>query len=423
MAMICVAIAATTVVAVPVFSCSMYKVTAYGKTMVGNNEDSWRLTSQIWFEPGTNGQYGVAYVGYSDKPMAEGAFNECGLVYDGFSVPLYRPKVNATKKQLNERFDMRFVMQTCKDVNDVRERLGGYDLSVLDGGMLLFVDRFGNYLVVESDTMISGNDQTYVLSNFCPSRVTDLSTVKQQRYRNGVAFLKNKLDTALPFCVALSDTMHVCRDKIGDGTLYTCIYDLADGIIHLYFYHDYKHDVTFRLKDELAKGTHRYDIASLFPRNEEYERLRAYKTPQNSRALFGLTLFSGVAFLCSAGTFTMRTFRKRKTKLETKVVLLDPLVVLFNVTMTAFLFVLMFHQGIFYFPMPYTEPGAPMVSVLSYTPLAALLMIAPLVIANVYMWKHAPQAFATRIFSFVNVIAIGWLCMFVYWGFFEQLFF
>ncbi|MFN2457290.1 MAG: hypothetical protein ABR502_03715 [Chitinophagaceae bacterium] len=37
------------------FTCSMYKLTVNGKTIVDNNEDSWRLTSRIWFEKGTNG--------------------------------------------------------------------------------------------------------------------------------------------------------------------------------------------------------------------------------------------------------------------------------------------------------------------------------------------------------------------------------
>src|SRR6185369_6292211 len=122
-------------------------------------------------------------------------------------------------------------------------------------------------LVVEPYTLTLGNDSKYVLANFCPSTITDFSTIKQTRYINGTAFLKNKIDTSVAFCSALSDTMHVCRKKHGDGTLLTSIWDLSNGIVHLYFYHDYKHTVQFSLKEELSKGNHSYEIASLFPAN------------------------------------------------------------------------------------------------------------------------------------------------------------
>ena len=35
--------------------CSMFKLTMYGKTMVGNNEDYWNPNSRIWFEHGKVG--------------------------------------------------------------------------------------------------------------------------------------------------------------------------------------------------------------------------------------------------------------------------------------------------------------------------------------------------------------------------------
>ncbi|RFM31806.1 hypothetical protein [Chitinophaga silvisoli] len=41
-----------------VFSCSMFKITLQGKTMVGNNEDAWRTGSAIWFETGREGGIG-----------------------------------------------------------------------------------------------------------------------------------------------------------------------------------------------------------------------------------------------------------------------------------------------------------------------------------------------------------------------------
>jgi hypothetical protein len=55
--------------------------------------------------------------------------------------------------------------------------------------------------------------------------------------------------------------------------LLTSIWDLSNGIVHLYFYHDYKNHVQFNLSQELAKGDHSFEIATLFPQTSEYQKL------------------------------------------------------------------------------------------------------------------------------------------------------
>ncbi len=53
-------------------------------------------------------------------------------------------------------------------------------------------------------------------------------------------------------------------------TLYSQIYELKTGKIHLYQYHDFQHEVVLNLADELAKGPHTATIASLFPKNNDF---------------------------------------------------------------------------------------------------------------------------------------------------------
>lgn len=55
----------------------------------------------------------------------------------------------------------------------------------------------------------------------------------------------------------------------GGGTMYSTLYDLNEGTIHLYSYHDYRHVVKFNLNDELAKGDHALVIPELFPENRK----------------------------------------------------------------------------------------------------------------------------------------------------------
>lgn len=277
--------------------CSMFKITFGGKTMVGNNEDAWRENSRIWFEAGRDGHYGAAFVGHDDG-FPQGGLNEVGLAYDGFAVYGRKLRPMVGKEPIGDNIDaktgfLKAIMQRCATVEEVQRFVNGYDRSVFNRGMFLFIDKKGDYLVVEVDTTILGHDPKYVLSNFCPSLTPDLSKVGFGRYRRGVAFLRDKWDSSLRFCTAMMDTMHECRPRLGDGTTYTSIYDLSAGLIYLYFYHDYTHCVSFDLRRELAKGDHSLLMLSLFPPNAEYERFVRHKTPFNSNALVAVLLVLG----------------------------------------------------------------------------------------------------------------------------------
>jgi len=50
-------------------------------------------------------------------------------------------------------------------------------------------------------------------------------------------------------------------------TVYSTIYDLKSGQIHLYYFHNFLEEVIFDVNDELKKGFRTLKIASLFPKN------------------------------------------------------------------------------------------------------------------------------------------------------------
>ena len=111
------------------YSCSMFKITIKGKTMVGNNEDYWNPNTRLWFEKEKDHKYGVAYVGF-DNLFPQGAINEAGLVFDGFSVERRELKKKTGKKTGDDKI-MKMVMQQCKNIDQVYAILNQYDLNVL----------------------------------------------------------------------------------------------------------------------------------------------------------------------------------------------------------------------------------------------------------------------------------------------------
>jgi len=408
-----------------VFPCSMYKVTLYGKTIVGSNHDAWFLTPRIWFETGTKaGYYGAAFTGArfdgANGYAPQSGMNEFGLAFTRLAThaPEKTISVAANKKIItNPTQYLKDIIHTCKTVEEVKDYISQYDHSFFREDVFIYIEKSGRYLIVEPDTMITGNEASYVLSNFFPSVTSEKDARKLDRYRKGVDFLKEKKDTTLSFCTALSDSMHVCRKKIGDGTLITSIWDLDKGITYLYFYHDYNHLVQFSLKDELAKGDHMIEIPSLFPPNAEFEKLRNFKIPQNSKPLMLFVLFCGGLFLFSAAFFLISFFKYRKTSTYSFLRLaLVPL----GIITAYYMYVLVRNIGIFYFPAPYRENGFTILNLTAYIPFLLLLLIIPLCALNLKIVRERAWKFFPKLLLTLNTIAYLLLTgLFAYWGLFN----
>ena len=404
-------------------ACSGYKITVGNKTIFASNEDAWRVTPHIWFEKGIgNAQFGAAFTGsrYDGENgyAPQSGMNEMGLAFE--RLVSYHPTQEnfANKKPIsNPTNHLKDILHTCKSVEDVKEYISKYDYSYFIEDVFIYVDNSGKYLIVEPYTLTIGNEPSYVISNFCPSITSEQNASKLERYRNGVSFLKSGIDTTLEFCTALSDTMHVCRKKIGDGTLLTSIWDLNNGTVNLYFYHDYKTTVQFNLKEELKKGDHIIAIQTLFPPNTEFEKLGNYKTPKNSNLIGVLIVASAVLFLFTSIFFLIQYFiRKENKKYHYTQLLLFPL----GLILFYYMVVLSGRINVFYFPAPYKDPTTIFVSLTSYIPFLLLFLIIPFCVINLKLFKEKSwSVFAKGLFTFNNFVYIVLIGLFVYWRFYN----
>lgn len=405
------------------FGCSGYKVTVGNKTLFGSNEDAWRVTPHIWFENARGkGEYGAAFTGsrYDGENgyAPQSGMNDEGLVFE--RLLSYHPKSkNAPNKKAitNPTKYLKDILHRCKTVEEVQKYISAFDHSYFIEDLFIYTDKSGKYLIVEPYQLTIGNDPTYVFSNFCPSITSKQDANQLERYRNGVAFLKNKMDTTLEFCKALSDTMHVCRKKIGDGTLLTSIWDLNKGTVNLYFYHQYKTTVQFNLKEELGKGDHLIAIDTLFPKNSEFEKLRNYKTPDSSLLIALFLIASAGLFLFSSTYFLIRYFRRKQ---NSKYRYIQVLISLLGLILFCYLVVL-YGGSInrFYFPAPYKDPASVFISLSSYIPFLLLLIIIPFCVINYKLLKEQSwSVFAKVLFTLNNLVYCILIGLFGYWGFY-----
>jgi len=231
-----------------------------------------------------------------------------------------------------------------------------------------------------------------------------------------VAFLENGPDTSLAFCTALLDTMHVCREKIGDGTLISSLWDLTGGTVNLFFYHDYTTTVRFNLAEELAKGDRIIALETLFPPNAEFEKLKQFKTPKDSMVMGVFIVACAGFFLLTAFYFAFQYLRRKEGKKYAFVQLaLLPL----GLMLFGYMVVLIGPVNVFYFPAPYRDPNNVLVSMSSYIPFLLPLLLLPFSVVNYRLFKAGGwTAAAVGLFTANNVLYAVLIGLFAYWRFY-----
>lgn len=403
-----------------IHACSMYKVTKDGKTFVGCNEDAWRTSPRIWFETaGKNEIYGAAFTGSrfdgSNGFAPQSGMNESGLSFSRLASFTPARKSDGKKPPiLNQTNFLKQILHSCRTVEEVQRYVSQFDRSTFMEDVLIYIDKSGKYLIVEPYSTQIGYENTYVLSNFCPSITSQKEALKLNRYRKGIELLNSKVDTTLVFLRSLSDSMHVCRPKIGDGTLLTSIWNLNDGKIHLYFYHDYRKSRTFDLGDELQKGDHVLSIDDLFPINAEFEKLGTYKTTKNTLWIMLSMIFFSFTLFCSALYFLISFVRKKDPNNYVKMLLSS-----LGFVLSFYVFILCTHQNIFYFPAPYEDRFSKIVSLAAYVPNILLLVTIPFIYWSLIVFKTKSWSIIPRnLFLLNNVVYVILLCFFVYWRLF-----
>ena len=403
-------------------ACSGYKITIGNRTFFGSNHDAWFTTPQIWFENATIDKYGAVFTGArfdgENGYAPQTGMNEMGLAFE--RLVAYHPKQEnfADRKTIsNPTKYLKDILHACKSVEEVQEYISKYDHSYFIEDVFIYVDKSGKYLIVEPYKLTIGNEPTYVIANFCPSITPEQDAKKLERYRNGVAFIKKGIDTTMEYCTALLDTMHVCRKKIGDGTLLSSIWDLNNGTVNLYFYHDYEKTVQFNLSEELKKGDQIIAIETLFPKNPEFEKLRNFKTPKDSKLIGVFIVFAAGFFILTSIFFLTQFIRTREPKKYSYIQLLLFPIGLF---LSYYMYVLIGPVNVFYFPAPYKDPTNNLISLTSYIPfLLPLLLLYFSVIYYRLMREKSWSSLAKWLFTINNLIYIILIGLFVYWKFYE----
>ncbi len=264
--------------------------------LAGNNEDyTLDCKPKVTIYPPENEEYGRIVFSnkpypYVDMPYVEfGGMNEEGLFFDSFSHP-YLKITNPESKPAYNGWYIPKCLKSCSTVEEALEEFGQWVHPYLEINQILIVDRFGDSAIIEGDEIIRKTGDFQVCTNFLQSH-PELGGYPCWRYDTAVDMLDNMNDFSIDYFRNICDSTH--SEGIYGYTIYSNVYDLKNGVVYLYYIHDFSKVKIFDLSLEIEKGFNSYFMSDLFgDENSSPEKPETPNGPSNGKINEELTFFT-----------------------------------------------------------------------------------------------------------------------------------
>ena len=227
-------------------SCTIFSASFGNTVLYGNNEDYRIPKTYYWIEPSGENTYGGVFLGF-DNFFPQGGINEKGLAFDFNALP--EAPLNP-HNELPDRGDiMKRLYQTCATVEDAIALAKKHNWGSSIRWQVLLADATGDAVVISAGpdgelafTRKEKGDGYLVSTNF--NRANPKNTYRGGypcwRYNKAVEMLKkikSEKDLTMDYFKSILDACHV--EGPGGNTLYSNVFDLKNGVIYLYHWHQF----------------------------------------------------------------------------------------------------------------------------------------------------------------------------------------
>lgn len=283
-------------------SCTIFSAAIGDNVLFGNNEDATDSNTCYWTEPGDDENYGCLYLGFEQHLGPEygslqgvynslqGGINEKGLCFDANSLPGLKLNPHAelpsppTLAPPNEKYATWVAVTILRKAATVEEAIEiaskyqrhNWDMMKTDTlkYQLHFADAKGDVVIISADTLgelsftRKKHEEKYLVStnfNIADPKNAWSYSYPCWRYDKAVAMLdklRDENDLTVDYFKAILDSVHF--EYSMSHTLYSNIFDLPNGIIYLYYWHQYDEVAKLNIIEELGKGENKVFLKDLF---------------------------------------------------------------------------------------------------------------------------------------------------------------
>lgn len=291
-------------------SCTTFAAHINDTILFGNNEDYLNPGTFIWTIPSTEDTYGGVYFGYQfGRP--QGGINEKGLAFDGLALPPFPLNRHPEWPSVGSSFT-RFwatIMASSATVDEAIQNSINYNWGTTVSHQIIIADAAGDMAVIgpgaDGELVItrrsSGSD-FLVATNF------NLDDPQN----SGEGYPCWRYDTASEMLTKIQDSGNLTVDSFrnildavhqeGDinNTLYSNIFDLKNGTIYLYYWHQFNEVLVLNVHEEVAKGESLQFIKDLFSDSTVSRAQREFQRHQGKLPLISEYFVVGWYILSAA---------------------------------------------------------------------------------------------------------------------------
>ena len=269
------------IILVYIFNCWHYSLNACtglyysddNTILAASNLDWFDPIAKIWYIPSQNGKYGVIYFGTDGAPQY--GMNEKGLFFQR-QLNSYVKVTSSAQKPFCERSLFHKILQECSDTEGVTEILNQYNLKELERAKIFFGDLNGNSMIVEGDHVIKKQGKYQICRALLSHSQLNQRGYQQNIYHKAESMIKGKTATISLF----REILQKVSAQKQNPTVCSSVLDLKNGIIFLYYFHDFHNAYRIDFGEEIKKGQRVIEMHELFPENKkanDYRKMLAQK--------------------------------------------------------------------------------------------------------------------------------------------------
>jgi hypothetical protein len=250
----------------PINACTVFNAFRNGKMFAATNKDWNNTNTRILFIPPSDGKYGRVYFGYQIPEGFQnvGGMNEHGLWYDGASLPTRSDIKNHYNKPTVKGELCEKALEECTTIEEVIDMYKTYYTPHWQGHSM-WADKSGNSVIIEFGekdvVFIDKQKDLQIMTNFYISDEKNHRWYNCRRYKTVDHMLNQIQDISIESFTSILDAVH--RNGF-TPTVFSNIYDLKNGDIYIYYYHNFQEVVKLNIHEELDKGEQYLNMPELF---------------------------------------------------------------------------------------------------------------------------------------------------------------
>jgi len=310
-------------------SCTTFVAQINETVLFGNNEDFNNLDTYLWVVPSSNDGYGGLYFGYQfGKP--QGGINEKGLAFDALALP---ETILISHPELPYRgaSDTQFIgkiMSHSANVDEAITYAQQFNWGNSISFQVLFADASSEAVIISGGpdgelafTRKPKGNGYLIGTNFNRANPENhfgsFPCWKYDTVEATLVTIEDESSLNMESFRAILDATHV--EGAGENTLYSNIFDLRNGLLYLYYWHQFDEVLTLNVAEQINSGmpfTHLTDLFSpetVSQAEDEYQQhvKRVARDEWLNKYFKIIVVVGGLVILGAIGS-VIYSFRRRK---------------------------------------------------------------------------------------------------------------